>query len=867
MAKNTYELQRCASICSTPEEQLVEYVENNKIDKLRNLVNVNPNILQTWNEFCCNIIQKACRDFQNVHETTIATLIELGVDIYYNNEADQYKQSLHFAAFYLKPSILKAICAYIKHSDPTKINALCQGGNTALNILIKKNAQNHPNFLECASILIESGIDINIKDQNRLTPLYHAAKYGNKDLVKLLLNQPNVLIDPHKVQGKNARYYIEKLDLQDEIELPAETTNNNLSDAAASNKTLLQIACEKGLEKDAKDLIEQGVDVNELGSLHKTTPILIAAEEGHFKIIQILLDNPTTIIPGNLLSKILAKIDNKEESAVKNYNACFEELLKTKRYIDFNYSDEECYTPLHYASMYGDSQVTLSLLNKGACLANKNNYDVMPVETIPVSTLEEHFDNCVTKSGSSDFKCNVFYDFSSLITTPPKIIDAEAGENACLNGNNNDDSVLSEMDVIAYLSKNKETQSLLKHPVIASFLFMKWSKLETSHIINLLFYFIFCVFLYFYIIAEQLHDQNNVIISIASVMLYITFPMLIFREVFQFVMFPRKYVRNVQNCIEIFVIAGIILMLSIKSPGNYIRKQICAIVILLTAFQLILLIEQIPRFTTNIVMLRTVIWNFFNCLLWYAILIFAFAISFFILFGDQKNEYSNYCKKSNNATKDDGDEEDDSFIHPGLSLFKTIVMLTGEFDASSIEFCKFPITSRIIFIAFVFIIAIVLINLLNGLAVSDIQLIKSDAELCGLIARAEYLNHIEKMVLGDVIANKFLSLFKSCCCLPDYGKKQYRVKLFFEETMLLSRLLKSKKLEVSLQENGKVLSTGTSRMCHMCNVYLDKNIVKRTIRILQVRKQKELEEAKEEEHNKKLLAKLIAELKKMKQGV
>ncbi|KAG6796568.1 transient receptor potential cation channel protein painless [Apis mellifera caucasica] len=104
----------------------------------------------------------------------------------------------------------------------------------------------------------------------------------------------------------------------------------------------------------------------------------------------------------------------------------------------------------------------------------------------------------------------------------------------------------------------------------------------------------------------------------------------------------------------------------------------------------------------------------------------AFALAFFILFKDGGNE---------------------NFPDPGHSLFKTIIMLTGEFDANDIPFVSHPILSHFVFILFVFLIAIVLFNLLNGLAVSDTVNILEKAELVGLISRIRILAYIENVII------------------------------------------------------------------------------------------------------------------------
>ena len=72
------------------------------------------------------------------------------------------------------------------------------------------------------------------------------------------------------------------------------------------------------------------------------------------------------------------------------------------------------------------------------------------------------------------------------------------------------------------------------------------------------------------------------------------------------------------------------------------------------------------------------------------------------------------------------------FNKPWLSLVKTTTMFVGE-----LEFSDIPIDldshlaplSYVFFLSFVFLIVIVLMNLLNGLAVSDTGLIREKAEI------------------------------------------------------------------------------------------------------------------------------------------
>ena len=69
---------------------------------------------------------------------------------------------------------------------------------------------------------------------------------------------------------------------------------------------------------------------------------------------------------------------------------------------------------------------------------------------------------------------------------------------------------------------------------------------------------------------------------------------------------------------------------------------------------------------------------------------------------------------SDNSTEDG----DPFFANIGLSLVKTVVMFVGEMDYNDLYFTHW--LGYLIFMLFVYFLIIVLMNILNGLAVSDI---------------------------------------------------------------------------------------------------------------------------------------------------
>jgi len=87
-----------------------------------------------------------------------------------------------------------------------------------------------------------------------------------------------------------------------------------------------------------------------------------------------------------------------------------------------------------------------------------------------------------------------------------------------------------------------------------------------------------------------------------------------------------------------------------------------------------------------------------------------------------------------------------------LSVVKTLTMFVGELEFSDIPInleSNFAPVNYLFFLSFVFLIVVVLMNLLNGLAVSDTGAIQEKAEIYSYLSRVETISYLESVLLGD----------------------------------------------------------------------------------------------------------------------
>lgn len=697
--------------------------------------------------------------------------------------------------------------------ERTNVNLLDNTGSSALHITCKNNK------FELLHILLNhTKIRVNQINKKGQTAIYLAALSKHKDIVLTLLKYKGINVDSAKTaQGKSSRDVIrEKLpELENEIPDASEATEEipetnqlflylhqndeesfmsslaNLKNEAKNieeiinshdgSYTFLQFASDFGFVQSVELLLELGADPNKTNPNNIKTPIMLACFRGYFEIVRLLSEHGKisyeAVNNETVLHSVIQGTNTPHEyletkSNHIDHQKCFKYILNNipKHKINLNQGDDKGNTVLHYAAKNGNPELILMLLRHGIYIGTRNKLDEPALQDIPPKVLQIYLDECLLTNNmrKEDPKYEIIFRYNFLV--PPKIenyetnydksevslqIEPAMGPHTILD-------TVSETDPLLYMSQRKELRNLLCHPVLTSFIHLKWFSIRRFFYINLSFYFTFWLLLSTYILTfyvnqnsssrknitdttqdtmeESKHRSSEVLLWLLLVICLAAF---VTRELFQMIVSPIRYFRSLENWLEIslILVTGTILL----SSSSISQNQISAIAILLSWAELVLLIGRYPSLSTYIEMFKTVSWNFLKFLAWYSILILAFALSFYTLFKDDE-------------------ENDNVFLNPGNSIFKTIVMLTGEFDASSIPFTNHPVTGHLLFVLFVFLIAIILFNLLNGLAVSDTQAIRSDSQLLGYISIIKLVSYIETIAIGDPTFRQLFGKVKAACC-------------------------------------------------------------------------------------------------------
>jgi transient receptor potential cation channel subfamily A protein 1 len=529
--------------------------------------------------------------------------------------------------------------------------------------------------------------------------------------------------------------------------------------------TFLQYACDQGMDHIVKFLLGKGADPNRCSPNYKFPPIVIAGHHGYYKIISVFKEMALdyinysvdfTAVDAVRGENVLHKVLKAESRAYANYECrdyekCLAILLDDKSSAArgliqplIDAADQNGNTPLHYAGQVGNEKALAKILRAGANIGIKNKCNQTPIDRIPPTLLREFLDECLQGEGylvDEDFKLTFHYDFLGppLQTNVGFTVhhQSDLHKPLIVEDQKEKREKLPEAEPLWYLSQSKKHRDLLCHPVITSFLCLKWRRIRPYYYFNLLFYVLFVICLTSYLLMEATELKQNEMESLSRstrVLGYVVqslLVLLVLRELFQALVSFRRYIFSISSLPKILLIAVLsVLFIAMPPSSENLQSRGCmsGASVLLSWTEMVLLFGRHPKCSTYIAMFRTVSVNFLLFLTWYISFILAFGFTFFIILP----------------------KENVHFLSIEKSIFKTVVMsLSGEIEFEGIVFGDNGSFAIAVFLLYIFFILLVLVNLLNGLAVSDIGVIQKQAEIVSLVSKVSLVSYIESMLLGD----------------------------------------------------------------------------------------------------------------------
>ena len=287
--------------------------------------------------------------------------------------------------------------------------------------------------------------------------------------------------------------------------------------------TLLQKCCDYGLASFAAVLLEAGASAAATTEETRTAAVVLAAYSGHAATLAVLLGHKRGCgEPGKaarldvqdrhsretVLHYVL-KMPKRMEGGdtVARYRRCLDLLLGCSGLAEaelrkvINKRDSEGNSALHYATQSWSQATVTRLLEAGANIGLKNNWGETPIAKIRPETMESFLDNFCLRSKNDIHQEDFELEFNYSFIAPP--VDNPYFDESDPEGQELVESAgYPETETLWHMAQSRGHRHLLKHPVITSFLWLKWQRIRQQFNRNLRLYLLFVATLTWYIFAR-----------------------------------------------------------------------------------------------------------------------------------------------------------------------------------------------------------------------------------------------------------------------------------------------------------------------------------------------------------------------------
>ena len=364
------------------------------------------------------------------------------------NACDHYGHTpLHLALQYGQFS-----CAHLLIDNDAKLDTQNILGDTLLHTAIRHH------HTELVSKLIHLGIDINLKNNDNLTPLNEASKWRYFDIINLLLNQPNININCSKSYSQANTEWFETVIIKYNLATEDIAAASRATVEKLGQPPLLTAILIGNFEMIQAFLDEQAyiniTNDNNQNPLHMAINSLI---EQH-------VQRPSNLSPDhNYLRQIFNKsrqIDTTRPLSLENHLDIINLLIRYGTNV--NAQDDKGNTPLHDAIYASNISIIQTLINNNADLTIENHQGYMPTQFIK------------GENYTLDAINNLINYLKTIDSLPPTYI------RNCLVASFDKNITQAEIDRIAS-TENKSTNDVLKIEKLAK---LKGNKSPLRHLIN-----------------------------------------------------------------------------------------------------------------------------------------------------------------------------------------------------------------------------------------------------------------------------------------------------------------------------------------------------------------------------------------------
>ncbi len=252
--------------------------------------------------------------------------------------------------------------------------------------------------IEMVNSLLKKGADINIKDNQDRSPMHFAALNGKTDMVQFLADKflaAKISIDQLNDYDETPLHAAVRNGHKDVVEyLAANRANVNTKDKAGVSP--MHSAAWHGNKDMVNSLLEKGADVN-IKDHRERSPMHAAAENGKTEMVWLLADNK-------------AKIDQVDKSgatplhsSAKNGHKDIVEFLSSNG-ANVNIQDNQKTSPMHWAAANGKTEMVKFFFDKGVDINIKDNQDRSPMHFAALNGKTDMVEFCLRKGVDINIK-------------------------------------------------------------------------------------------------------------------------------------------------------------------------------------------------------------------------------------------------------------------------------------------------------------------------------------------------------------------------------------------------------------------------------------------------------------------------------
>ncbi|XP_068747164.1 transient receptor potential cation channel subfamily A member 1-like [Montipora capricornis] len=637
--------------------------------------------------------------------TNIAELLlESGAD--FESRDESRRSCIHLAVQHEREGTL---CMLLKHDRDELINEKDKDLQTPLHYAARLGV------LKILQILLENKCIVAPKDAFERSPLHTAAANGHVFCTEELCKSEPGHINDKDDRGLTALHLAARGNHRDTCALLRDLGAHTMT--RDSNRwTALHHCAAGGCARTTASLLVYHSALS-LGAADQdgNTPLHVAARCGHVSAVQMMISRGADITACNeqmmTCLDIAVEFGKEKVAEVLIKNDKWKDILQCKAFSGIN--------PM-----------------KGL------------IQTMP-KLAGEVLDRCVTHSDLPRHHPDYFveFDFSLLASC-----DIENEEDNKSHG----DSFFGPAVMVEW-----EREDLLMHPLTQALLQWKWRTVGLPLFwINFLSYLAFvCLFTVFATTErgkQLVHKANsaqsdqedhkifrykNSFSTGTPVVIAIFIFIHMMRELYQIGVQRWRYLTHFTNFIEwTCYLSALCFVIPYFVERNVFSKSmalwpLASIVTLLSYISLVLFLRRFFYFGIYISMFFEVTRTFLRVVVVFTPIIFAFSMAFFLLLKEQ-----------------------DSFTSLWWSLAKTTIMMIGEIDYGSIiieakeqvnerngaPLLPIPEFTAFIVVLFCMMVSVLLMNLLVGLAVGDIDSIQRDANMRRLATQVEFVTDIDQ---------------------------------------------------------------------------------------------------------------------------